>query len=114
MPSLNAKGQEVLDQTPIARPVGFQRPPTMQEMIRMYVRRELSAAAAAEGHETFEEADDLDVGEDYDPSSPWELSADQEEAQFVSHPVETPVAPTPKSGSAPIDKGKPDPVPSTE
>lgn len=73
-------GHEVLDPTPVAIPVGFRRPPSLQEMIRQYVRRELSQQAAAEGHETFEEADDFDVGDDYDPRSPWELDFDQEHA----------------------------------
>jgi len=70
---LNEKGHEVLDSTPIARTVGFERPPSMQELIQRYVRTELSRQAAQAGAETFEEADDFDVDDDIELKSRYEV-----------------------------------------
>lgn len=77
--ALNEKGHEVLDNTPVAKPVGWRPPLTMQEQIQRFVREELSRRAAEAGEESFEDADDFEVGDDYDPRSPYELDegADQ-------------------------------------
>lgn len=77
----NAEGKEVLDTTPVARNIPWSRPLTIQEQIQRYIRMEMSRDASEHGNETFEEADDFDVGDDYDPRSPWELSADQESVE---------------------------------
>lgn len=80
MSKLNDKGQEVLDSKPMAIPVHLKRPETLAEQIRRMVRSEaLSSAAARAGAETFEEAEDFDVDDDFDPSSPWEIDFDPEE-----------------------------------
>lgn len=71
--ALNERGHEVLDNTPVAKPVGWRPPLTMQEQIQRFVREELSRRAAEAGAETFEDADDFEVGDDYDPKSPYEL-----------------------------------------
>jgi len=76
---LDEKGWEVPDPTPLARAVRFQRPPTLQEQIRAMIRTHLSSQAQSQGLETWEEANDFEVGDDYDPSSPWELKDDHEE-----------------------------------
>lgn len=99
---LNEKGHEVLDATPVARPVGWSRPESLQEQIRRFVRNELSQHAAAQGHETWEEAEDFEVGDDYDPRSPYELDDDQEAA-----PLPTPDRP----GRPGRDSGPDGPVP---
>lgn len=78
MAVLDDRGHEVLDATPVAMPVGWSRPPSLQDQVRRFVRQELSRQAAEAGMETFEEADDFDVGDDFEPSSPWELTFDQE------------------------------------
>lgn len=66
-------GALVPDPTPIAPPVGYVKQPTITERIRDMVRSErLRAEAEAAGAETFEEAEDFDVGDDYDPTSPYE------------------------------------------
>lgn len=78
MSKFDERGRELPDPTPVAMPVGFQIEPSISELIKRYVRDEVSRAAAQDGEETFEEADDFDVGDDFDPNSPWELSADQE------------------------------------
>lgn len=82
---LNEKGHETLDDTPLAIPVGFRQPESLSDTIKRLVRTELSNTARASGAETFEESDDFNVGDDFDPSSPWELKADQESADTSFH-----------------------------
>lgn len=72
-------GFELPDPVPVAPPLGYIKQPSMFDIIRAQVQQQLSAIALAEGFETFEEAEDFDVGDDFDPISPhegvWELSA---------------------------------------
>ncbi|AXH73385.1 MAG: hypothetical protein [Microviridae sp.] len=77
----DAKGHEVLDKTPVAVPVGWSPPPSLQETIKRLIRHELSAKADSIGYETYDEADDFDVDDDPELKSPYELTADQELAQ---------------------------------
>lgn len=65
---LNEIGQEVLNPKPLAIPLGFQRPPTLQEQVRRLMRYEYNLMKQATGDdiETPEEADDFDVGDDFD------------------------------------------------
>lgn len=66
-------GREYLNPTPLAPPVGYQRRPSLAQQIRDMVRSErLAQELDRAGFETFEEADDFDVGDDFDPSSPYE------------------------------------------
>lgn len=61
------------DPTPVAIPAGFRRPPTLAEQVARLVRSERFNQQAREaGFETFEEADDFDVGDDIDPATPYE------------------------------------------
>jgi len=70
---LDKHGHEIPDPTPMAPPVGFMERPSMVDIIRNMVRSEaLRQAAEQSGSETFEDADDFEVGDDYDPSSPYE------------------------------------------
>lgn len=57
-------GREIPDPTPVEMPVGFRHPPSLNDEIQRLIRNELSQAAAAQGAETFEEADDFDVDDD--------------------------------------------------
>lgn len=71
--TLDPQGREVPDPTPMAPPIGYKRTPSLAEQIREMVRSErLAMEAAAAGFESFEEADDFEVGDDFDPSSPYE------------------------------------------
>lgn len=75
---LNNDGTPILDPLPIAPPVGYKKAPSMVEIVRDMVRSErLADAARQSGHETFEESEDFDVG-DEDPlaRSPWENDFD--------------------------------------
>lgn len=75
------RGWEKPDPTPLARAIAFHAPPSLQDQIRRMIAHEMSQQAALNGQETFEEADDFDVGDDYDPKSPWELDEDQLQAE---------------------------------
>lgn len=69
---------EKLDTTPVAVPLGFNRPPTLHETIQRILRTE-RFRQSLNGEETFEEADDFDIPDDpIDPSTPWEIPADAE------------------------------------
>ena len=70
---LDDYGHELLDPTPMAPPIGYKPQPSMVEIIRAQIRSEQLAKEAEDaGFETFEEADDFEVDDDYDPSSPYE------------------------------------------
>lgn len=70
-------GQELPDPKPIAPPVGYKKQPSMAELVRDMVRSErLRQEAESMGHESYEDADDFDVGDDYDPRSPYEWQFD--------------------------------------
>lgn len=70
---LDKYGRELPSPLPIAPPIGYRKSPTLAEQIRaMVISEKLKAEALAAGQETFYEADDFDVGDDYDPRSPYE------------------------------------------
>lgn len=78
----NEKGEELPNPVPVAPPIGYKKQPSMVEMIRNMVRSEqLRHAAEKSGHESFEDADDFDVGDDIDPKAPYE-------AEFEPTPVD--------------------------
>lgn len=74
---LTEGGAEIPDSTPLAPPVGYEKRDTIAEQVRRMVQSQLLARdLAAAGAETFEDADDFDVGDDYDPTSPYEVNFD--------------------------------------
>lgn len=74
---MNDDGHEVPDSTPVAIPSHFKRPETLQEQIRRLVRSEqFNQEREAAGEETFDEADDFMVDDDFDPSTPYEVFFD--------------------------------------
>lgn len=78
--SVDANGRDVAfipDPTPVAPPIGYNPEPSMFERMREMIRREMSAAAASQGFESFEESDDFNVEEDEAPFSPYELILEQ-------------------------------------
>lgn len=57
--------KQVVDGTPMAPPIGYKPTPSMVDIVRQMVRSERLAQAAREaGHETFEESEDFDVGDE--------------------------------------------------
>lgn len=77
-PTLDEKGHEVLDNTPVAIPVRFKsmKPGITDEVARAMMY--LSMEASYNEQETFEEADDFDVPGDNDFFSPHEIDNEQE------------------------------------
>jgi len=70
-------GREIVSNVPMAPPLGWKKQPSMIDHIRNLVRSErLRQEVESAGFETPEEADDFDVGDDYDPSSPYEHNFD--------------------------------------
>jgi len=70
---LTKRGKEIVDGTPLQPPLGYKKQESLHEQIRrMVVSEQLRLAAEQAGMETFEEADDFDVGDDLDPTSPFE------------------------------------------
>lgn len=92
-------GSEIPDPTPLQPPLGYRRQPTMVEHIRMMVQSEqLRVAALEAGNETFEEADDFDVPDEFEPISAYEF----EEIFEPLRSAEPGVTP-PREGSPPAD-----------
>lgn len=82
---LDELGREIPDPTPMEPPLGYIKQPSLQDQIRMMVLSEkLRLEVESAGAETFEEADDFDVGDDYDPHSPWENEFDPDYSEIRS------------------------------
>lgn len=73
-PGYNAQGQEILDPRPVAVPVGYQtQQESIAQMIARLVRNQRHQDALANaGFETFEESNDFDCDDDFDPKTPYE------------------------------------------
>lgn len=83
---------EQADSRPTATALKFRREPTQEERMKQLIRNErLQMELDKAGQETFEEADDFDIGDDIDPESPYEL-------YFDPNPIED--LPPPPSGDA--------------
>lgn len=57
---------EILDRTPVAKPLGFSQPPSIRDQVLAAIRYH-TEMARTEGAESFEEADDFDIGDDAPP-----------------------------------------------
>ena len=64
MAELNEKGQEVLDNKPVVLDVS-PRPLPLVDRIKQAVRHELSEKARNSGYESFEEANDFDIEDEF-------------------------------------------------
>ena len=75
--TLNERGQLIPDPVPFAPSVKINQKPSLAQQIKEMVRSErLAMEAENMGYETFEEAEDFDVGDDFDPASPYENDFD--------------------------------------
>lgn len=75
----DARGYEIPDPTPMQPPLGYKRQDTLAAQMRaMILSDRLAREAAAAGAETFEEADDFEIGDDFDEVrySPYEANFD--------------------------------------
>ena len=68
---LDEHGREIPNPVPMQPPIGYVRHKTIAEQMREMIRQ-ASAEASQMGAETEEEANDFDIEEDFDPTSPWE------------------------------------------
>lgn len=73
MARLDKDGNEILDPTPVALPVRFQRPPSLVDDVRRLVAQEMSRVAMDQDFDSFEDADDFDIDDDDQPRSRHEL-----------------------------------------
>lgn len=114
---LNEYGQELLNPTPIAPPIGYKPAPTIREQIRDMIRSE-QLAAAFEGVETFEEADDFEVGDDFEhlPLSGYEPNFDPipDPREPAQAPPASPPPPAAVAPESPPAAPPPAPVASAE
>lgn len=73
---LDENGHEVPDQEPVHIPAGFRRPESLAEQVQRLVRGAISRQAELAGHESFEEAEDFDVDDESEPTTPYETFFD--------------------------------------
>lgn len=76
---LNEYGFEVPDNTPVEVPTRLRLPQTRASQIQAFIRAELSRQALDQGHESFDEANDLDVD---DGSGDFGMTAYERSAEF--------------------------------
>lgn len=69
---LTKEGSEILDSKPMEVPVGFMRPPSLQDQVRRLIRTEMSEQEYRKGGETFEESEEFGEEEE-DFGTPYEL-----------------------------------------
>lgn len=74
--ALTSTGDEIPNPTPVEIPAGFKIPETTEERFQRMIRHSMSEWAQRNDAETFEDADDFDVGDDDDPRSPYEEEFD--------------------------------------
>lgn len=79
-PKYNEKGEEMMDPTPVALPIAFKRPESVGQMMQRLIKNHYSKVAAAEGLDSFDDADDFDIGDDVEPKSPYESDLDGTDA----------------------------------
>lgn len=120
---LTEDGKELLDPTPMAPPIGYRRQPSLAEQIREAVRSEALRQALEEGVETFEEADDFNVGDDFDPRTPYETEFDVPVSELQrraaaeaaeADPEAEATPPAPKDFKAPKGRARPENAPPSE
>lgn len=110
---LSDKGKEKLDPTPMAIPVGFERPLTLEQQVARMMRNQYELQAKVRdmsGVETPEEADDFDIDDD-----PIELSTPYEQHFMPDVTPEQQITDDPEFKAAPSDDGaEPSPSPATQ
>jgi len=93
---LDGKGREILNPKPLAIPVGMTKPQSLREEIQKVLREEVGRQAQEQGKESWEDANDFDVVDDFDTQlveSKYQLV----EEEFVKdNPFEKPAEPEPE------------------
>lgn len=78
MAKYNEFGQEIPDSRPVEMPLNFRRPKPLNQLVSEIVARQIRELAEEQGAESFEEADDFDVGDEEFPTSIHEMTDEQE------------------------------------
>lgn len=99
-------GKEIPDSTPVELPVELIAQPGFLDIVQRHIQMELARAKGLEALEleSMEEADDFDIGDDYDPDvpySPYELSDLPAAPADEGSPLVEEVAPPPASEPVP-------------
>ena len=107
------------DPTPLEAAVPFDRPLSLHEEMKRFIRDEVSARMSDHGIETLEESDDFNIDDDEaEPFSPYQLSEMQEDAEFNPKTEDGPPAekddPPVKEEPAPVKDTPPEPDPGGE
>lgn len=108
----NEFGEELVDGRAMEPPMGYVPSLSLAEQIANAVRNHAVQQAIADaGGETFEESEDFDVGDDFDPTSPYEAYfepiTERELEKLVKAGFEFPAAPPAEPSNGPVG-----PVPS--
>ncbi|UDN67847.1 hypothetical protein [robinz microvirus RP_145] len=87
--TLDKEGREILSPLPLEPPLGYKKSESMAEMVRRMIQSEhLRIAAEQAGAETFEESEDFDIGDDFEPHSPWENDFDPPISELTQAGIE--------------------------
>lgn len=73
MSTLNEKGHEVFDQTPVSYPIHFERPTPLHLRIRQQILAAMREMSSNTEFDTPEEADDFSIDDEPDFTSPYEM-----------------------------------------
>lgn len=77
------RGMEILNPEPMAIPAGFGRPTILEQQVARLTGRDVDRGDD-KAVETWEEANDFDVDDDFDPSTPFETVYDTDLQRDVS------------------------------
>lgn len=93
---------EVLDPTPMALPLGAEKPMSLKEEMLRFIGEQFSRMADTQGEETFNEADDFEMPDSDDWHSPYEMQEMNDEV-LPETPPETAPEPSTEQKSTPSD-----------
>lgn len=104
--TLDKQGREWLDETPVSIPIPFTRPEPIHLRLRRIVEQYHQEMRDAEEYESFDDADDFDVG---DGAPSYEDKPSEYEQDFMPHAERIkqmfPEQPAPKPQAAPAGDG---------
>jgi hypothetical protein len=95
---IDSNGKELIDPRPNQLLLDCPKPKPLDEVFAEIFRK-AEARAAEQGYETYEESEDFNIGDDYDPNSPYELDPDHEYQQQGSFSPEIPTEPAKKKAN---------------
>lgn len=105
---LSDDGREILDPRPMTVPTGLGRPETLKDQIRRVLRQELSDQASRQGFESEEEANDFDVGDEFERGESLNTKYTVMEDEFPIRQNEPPTPPEAPTEPAEEDQPSPD------